>query len=91
MKVGDLVRFKSNRADYEEFHGSVGLVVSVESLGRGDYKEFHGSVGLVVSAGESTTTRGIFYPVVRWLEPVLFHGKLSTESHFHANRYEVIQ
>ena len=32
MKVGDLVRFKSNRADYEEFHGHVGLVVSVATL-----------------------------------------------------------
>jgi hypothetical protein len=70
MKVGDLVRFKSDRADYKEFHGSVGLVVSV---------------------GESTTIRGIFYPVVRWLEPVLFHGKLSTESHFHDYRFEVIE
>jgi len=48
-------------------------------------------VGLVVSVGESTTTRGIFYPVVRWLEPVLFHGKLSTESHFHDYRFEVIE
>ena len=31
MKVGDLVRFKSDRDDYEEFHGHVGLVVSVAS------------------------------------------------------------
>ena len=31
MKVGDLVRFKSNREDYKEFHGHVGLVVSVAS------------------------------------------------------------
>ena len=70
MKVGDLVRFKSNRADYKEFHGSVGLVVSVE---------------------ESSAIRGILYPVVRWLEPVLFHGRLSTESHFHDYRFEVIE
>jgi hypothetical protein len=27
MKVGDLVRFKSNREDYKEFHGHVGLVI----------------------------------------------------------------
>jgi hypothetical protein len=32
MKVGDLVRFKSNREDYKEFHGHVGLVVSVAAL-----------------------------------------------------------
>ena len=30
MKVGELVRFKSDREDYKEFHGHVGLVVSTQ-------------------------------------------------------------
>jgi len=30
MKVGELVRFKSDRKDYKEFHGHVGLVVSTQ-------------------------------------------------------------
>ena len=74
MKVGDLVRFKSDRADYKEFHGSVGLVVSVEE-----------------SSAIRDTGDYVLYPVVRWLEPVLIHGRLSTESHFHDYRFEVIE
>ena len=72
MKVGDLVRFKSNRADYKEFHGHVGLVVSTEE-------------------SRHVMPFAALNPTVRWLEPVLFHNRLSTVSHFAANRYEVIQ
>jgi len=75
MKVGDLVRFKSDRDDwhYEEFHGHVGLVVGVEE-------------SVIRGTGDCRS-----HPVVRWLEPVLYYNKLSAVSHFDANKYEVIQ
>jgi hypothetical protein len=75
MKVGDLVRFKSNRADYKEFHGHVGLVVSIEESGivrvTGDYVLYP-----VVRWLEPVLVRG---------------GRLAAESHFHDYRFEVIE
>jgi hypothetical protein len=75
MKVGDLVRFKNDRADYKEFHGHMGLVIGIEE---------------VVNA-YNLHNDSVLHLAVRWIAPVLFNGTSCPVSHFAAYRYEVIE
>ena len=62
---------------------------SVMFVDRGTYaKWFFGQLATVESVRQNDDT-GVWHCRVRWLQPVRYHGRTTTVSHFSVDRFEV--